>query len=938
MLFKPGSLIEVRSRKWIVLPSPKQDILYLKPLGGSEDEVTGIYLPLCFKEDQLKTTEFAPPTPDDIGDLSSARILYNASRISFRSVAGPFRSIGKLSFRPRSYQMVPLIMALKQPGPIRLLIADDVGVGKTVEALLVLKEFIERREIKRFAVIALPHLCDQWQTELRDKFGIDAVIIRSNTQARLDREITGDTSVFMYYPYQIISIDYIKTEQRREVFIQECPELIIVDEAHTCSVASDSRKTQQLRYFLIKRISKKTNQHLILLTATPHSGKREQFNSLLSLINEKYQSIDLPTADRDERKELAEYYVQRRRADVEKWMNERSPFPTRQSGEYSYELSNDYLMLYQDILDFVSGLMKIDCERVSQKRFRYWSVLSLLRGVMSSPAAGIAMLHNRLSSKADQSDEYLTDDNPVMDQDYGQEVDNSPTELTEVADYSNYEKTKLREFAKRLSGFCNFKQDRKVQRTLEIIKQWLAEKSNPVIFCRFIATANYLGEILFPELKKVDPEIDCQVITSEDPDDVRKERINGMMKSVKRVLIATDCLSEGINLQDYFNAVLHYDLPWNPNRLEQREGRVDRFGQKSEEVKAFLLYGKDNPIDGVVLRVLLRKVREIRQSTGISIPFPEDSQSLIDAILQAVLLSPRQDIQMTLDFEEEFDYRKKELSVTDEYEKAAEREKLSRSIFAQHAIKDNEIEEDLKQTDAAIGNPNDVEDFVKSALSNLLGVQISATKKGYILYLANLPNVLKSILPNVNQIKISFHSPSPEGYTYLGRNHPFVEQLCQYLLANSLEHKLKKGPARAAVIVTNNVVIKTTILLFRVRNVIEDKDTGNQMIAEEMLTWGYRGTASDGDIISKEESERMLREAVPTADLSKEARADFLRNEISQIALIKNKLNEVAQQRAETLVESHERFRKAVGGNRYKTVKPVLPMDLMGIYILLPNN
>ena len=105
--------------------------------------------------------------------------------------------------------MVPLIMALRQPGPVRLLIADDVGVGKTIEALLVLKELLERREIKRFAIVVLPHLCEQWQAELQDKFGIEAVIIRSNTQARLDREIHGDTSVYEYYPYQIISNDYI---------------------------------------------------------------------------------------------------------------------------------------------------------------------------------------------------------------------------------------------------------------------------------------------------------------------------------------------------------------------------------------------------------------------------------------------------------------------------------------------------------------------------------------------------------------------------------------------------------------------------------------------------------------------------------------------------------------------------------------------------------
>lgn len=936
--YKPGSLVKLRHRDWVILPSPQKDLLLLKPLDGSEDEIMGVYLPLKFPSDSISSTVFSLPSAADIGDLSSARILFNATRLSLRNAAGPFRCLGKLSFRPRSYQMVPLIMALRQNEPIRLLIADDVGVGKTIEALLVLKELLERREIKRFAIIALPHLCEQWQIELRDKFGIEAVVIRSNTQARLDREIPGDTSVYEYYPYQIISVDYIKSEQRREVFIQECPDFVIVDEAHTCSVAAGIGKSQQQRHRLINRISQKPGQNLVLLTATPHSGKQEQFNSLLGLIDQKYSSIDLPNAQQFERKELAEQYVQRRRADVEKWLGEETVFPDRDSGEYCYELSGDYSVFYDEVLDFVSGITKTKIERISQKRFRYWSALSLLRGIMSSPAAGTDMLHNRISNRIDEADDYPLETNPVLDEDYGFEKDYSPTELTEIADYSQYEKTKLREYAKRLASLASLQKDRKAAYTLEIIKQWINEKYNPVIFCRFIATANYLGEIIKPALLKFDKDIDVQVVTSEDPDEIRKSRIEEMGKSKKRVLIATDCLSEGINLQDYFNAVLHYDLPWNPNRLEQREGRVDRFGQQSKKVKTYLLYGKDNPIDGVVLKVLLRKVREIRKSIGISIPFPEDSRSLMDAVLQAVLLNPRREQQLALGFSETEDLQSKEIKATKEIDKAAEREKLSRNIFAQHAIKDNEIEEDLQQADQAIGDPQAVESFVTDALRTFIGVQIKPTKKGYLLYTTNLPASLRSLFPEVNQIKVSFYSPVPEGYTYIGRNHPFVEQLCQSLMANSLDHDLDHGPARAAVIKSKDVKIKTTLLLFRVRNVIEDKSGEHQIVVEEMQPWGYRGSVSNMDILEKSEIDRLMFGVIPSADLSKEARRDFLENELGQIQLIKDELDNIAHERAEVLIEAHERFRKVIGGDRYKAVEPVLPMDLMGIYILLPTE
>jgi len=132
--YKPGSLVSLRNRPWVVMPSEDTDLLLLKPLGGSDEEITGIFLPVAENTDKPQPYNFKKPSTSDLGDFTSAKLLYNAARLSFRNAAGPFRCLGKLSFRPRSYQMVPLIMALKLE-TIRLLIADDVGVGKTIEAL-----------------------------------------------------------------------------------------------------------------------------------------------------------------------------------------------------------------------------------------------------------------------------------------------------------------------------------------------------------------------------------------------------------------------------------------------------------------------------------------------------------------------------------------------------------------------------------------------------------------------------------------------------------------------------------------------------------------------------------------------------------------------------------------------------------------------------------
>ena len=271
---QPGKLVSLRGRDWVVLPSDTPELLVVRPLGGSDEETTGIYLPLEIPEDIPQDARFASPAAEDLGDISTARFLYDAARLAFRNGAGPFRALAKLSFRPRAYQIVPLVMALRQ-NTVRLLIADDVGVGKTVEALLVVREMIERAQVTRFAVICLPHLCDQWQQEFRAKLGIEAVIIRSNTQARLDRMIQGDASVYDFYPCQIISIDYIKADSRRAVFVEQCPGLVIVDEAHTCARPAGASKAQQQRHHLLRDLADKPKQHLIMLTATPHSGKLE---------------------------------------------------------------------------------------------------------------------------------------------------------------------------------------------------------------------------------------------------------------------------------------------------------------------------------------------------------------------------------------------------------------------------------------------------------------------------------------------------------------------------------------------------------------------------------------------------------------------------------------------------------------------------------------
>lgn len=941
-LHSPGSMVRLRGRDWIVQPSPEpEELLVIKPLGGSDEETTAIFLPLEFPEDVPKKAEFQKPGAADLGNISSARLLYEAARLSFRNGSGPFRCLAKISFRPRSYQIVPLIMSLKQE-VTRLLIADDVGIGKTIEALLIIRELLERRIIDRFAVICLPHLCDQWQREVREKIGMDSVVIRSNTQARLDREIVGDTSVYQFYPFQIISIDYIKSDQRRAVFIQEGPELVVVDEAHACALPQGSSKGQQQRHALIHDLANDPKRHLVLLTATPHSGKAEEFQSLLALLRPEFGGIDPSKADEKQRRAMAAHFIQRRRGDVSKWMDGDTPFPERVAGEVNYDLTPAYAAFFDDLFKFARSLVSGDLDGQT-KRVHYWTALGLLRGVMSSPAAGVMMLQNRQSKLQDIpiSDENTA--NPLADRGDDAGEDALPEDLMTRLAWSEGEKTRLRRLEKSLAALKSPDHDAKIRMAADTVKLWLKEGFHPVIFCQYIPTATYVGEMLASLLPK---KVDVRVVTSEDPEEIRRDRIQAMQASKQRVLVATDCLSEGINLHELFTAVLHYDLPWNPNRLEQREGRVDRFGQTADTIKAMLLYSKDNPVDGVVLNVILRKVKAIKKATGTTVAFPEESQSVIDTITRSLLLDDHYAPSSGRDSQEEFEFMQSEvaeqldLEVTDKFKRSEELAKATRSIFAHHSIKAQDIEKDLKDTDEAIGNPDAVETFVTQSLPAIFGAQIDEEKvrghRIWKLYTANLDPSLQALLPENEEVLVSFHSPTPEKVLYLGRNHPFVEQLCQLILAGSINRD-QFAACRAAAIRTPEVDTTTTLLLFRVRNVIEEKRKGSELVAEEMLTWGYRGDPAANDFLTPEEARSLLVNVTPGGgDLSLERRQRLIEETAATTDGLREQFDLLAEDRCKSLVEAHERFCQLVDKRRYQVVYPVLPMDILGLYVLLP--
>lgn len=952
-LKKPGKLVKFRGRRCVVQPSSDSEVILLKPLGGSDDEMISVFEPVLQSFDKIEDDHFELPAKTDLDSFLTAKLLYDAARLSFRQVSGPFRCMGKLSFRPRSYQLVPLIMALKQP-VTRLLIADDVGIGKTIEAILILRELLERGTIKSFAVLCPPHLCEQWQKELADKLDIDAVIIRSSTVAALERKIVGDDTlnVFNYYPYQVVSIDYVKNgSTKMPAFLKDVPDLVIVDEAHTCTKNVDvNKKSQsQQRYELLEKIASREQQHLVLLTATPHSGKDGEFKSLLGLVNPEFETYNFSDLTTSEKRKVAAHFIQRKRKNIEKWLDEETPFPKRTTEELPYALSasSDYYKLYQDVLKFARG---ISTEGVTENkaRIKYFAALSLLRGVMSSPAAGFEMLQKRKSRLAEQ-DEVTAEEvreNPIVEK-WDEQSDTEQVEIIDRAELTDSEWNVLHRLAQKAAELTSIEKDQKVKRCTEQIKLWVNKGQSPIVFCRFIATAHYVAKILKAHLPK---DVDVRAITSELSDEERREKIDEMAKSQRRVLVATDCLSEGINLQDKFNAILHYDLPWNPNRLEQREGRVDRYGQPGwidkngnhqNTIDVKMLFGEDNPIDVVVLKIIIEKIQRIQNTSGVSIALADDNRSVMDKVLKEVLLNPdkaqnRFAKQMRLDFGASPELDELDAEITNEIEAAREKAEKIRSIFAHESIMPEEVKKDLHEVDEAIGDVATLEAFVIAA-SKLLGASFEKVEGGYIFKKMNMDDWMASALGQGDKIHISFQSPTPQGFRYIGRNHRFVEQLCHRIIANSLD-KERKGnkAARASVFRTDAVNTQTTLIQFRVRNVIREVSKQHEMVSEEMFLWGYEQTPDGINALEIDRCKELLHTS-NALDISNERQEIIFEKELEHFKQLHPDFIKVVEMRSDELVNAHTRFAKYIGAKRFEAVTPVLPPDILGVYVLIPN-
>jgi len=948
-----GSIVKCRNREWVVIPSDDDHLTLLRPLTGSEKEQCGISKALMEKGlDVIEPALFPPPNPEHSGDAVGVNLLWNAARLSLRDGAAPFRSLGRISCRPRPYQFVPLVMSLRID-PVRLLIADDVGIGKTIESLLIAREMFDRGEITRLCVVCPPYLCDQWQRELAEKFHIHAEVVRSGTIGRLERELTDDRGIYQYYPFLVVSIDYVKSDKNRAQFLNFCPDFVIVDEAHGAADGSSKATSQQQRHQLLKDLASKKSRNMILLTATPHSGIEAGFLSLLGLLNPDFKKYDLARLNEKERITLSRHFVQRRRADIKNWLGEETPFPDRETLEETYVLSPAYQELFKQVYNFSRDIVKSG-ETLSgwKKRVKYWHALALLRCVMSSPAAATAVLINAAKNKsldAESAAEENANDDSYAAQVHGRsdEIANDAQPVTIIEegakDLSPTETKSITQFARRAKEIRETENDTKAEACANLVKKLLKEGYNPIIWCRFIATSDYLADELTKRIGKSYKDLSITSITGAMPEEERREKVEEIGTHARRVLVATDCLSEGVNLQESFDAVVHYDLPWNPNRLEQREGRVDRFGQKKKNVKAILLYGRDNPVDGAVLNVLLRKAREIRKSLGVTVPVPTDSETVMETVLKTLFFRTAPERQLSLDEFMPLDTGETIQNVHKKWDEAADREKISRTKYAQHAIKPDEIDRELRETDNVLGDTDAVRSFITNACQRL-GVTIVHGVTGTVILkdLDRLPEMVRMDLPDAlrqkKELEIGFVTPIVGNEIFVGRNHPLVTALSQYLFEEALDNGADARAPRCGVIKSSRVNTLTTLYLLRGRFTVKAPQQKAPLLAEEVIVCGFRGSGDPkGEWLPETDTLGLLTTVKPEANIAEAERHEILTGTIKQWDGIQSQVHEHIKQKSEDLEEAHRRVRKSIDiPRRGLAVTPHLPPDLLGVLVISP--
>jgi SNF2 family DNA or RNA helicase len=694
-------------------------------------------------------------------------------------------------------------MALEQPR-VRLLIADDVGLGKTIEAGLVISELLARGLARRVLVICPASLREQWRQALDYFFHLDAKIFSRERRRAIERDLPAGTNPLEFHNSLIISVDYAKAPEIKNQILEVPWDVVVIDEAHQVAKPHQTGPDQHVsmdRWELGKAISTSSKiRHLLLLTATPHNGYTDSFASLLRLLD--VGAVDGPAhAPRINRAVARRHVVQRRRQDVEQWLREanggQQHFPERDQDEVTVQPSAEERQVINAVNRY--GELILENVRDAQSNIQTlagWAVLHLHKRALSSPEALRCSLRNRQAA-LEQRLAGMTDVESaipseaaranVLDEDAGEQFDEAEiVERSERVTAGSPEaiRAELRTLDELQAMAARVKPsvDNKLQDLLNnTLRSMLARRHKAIIFTRYRDTMDYLAE----QIGKSPRFTHAQVVTLHGGmNEVQRQEAFGRFEQAKdAVMVATDAISEGVNLQYLASQIIHYELPWNPNRLEQRNGRVDRFGQPEGTVVIRTMVMNDT-LDAVILEHLIRKTRQIRRDYGFAPPFFGDENNILDFIREhgrGIHLGPT---QLSL-FET---LAQSQPEPQDPFSAELIERIRDESFYGQTDITLGVIEEEMRQVRSTIGSADEIRRFVLSGL-NRLDCPIENNPDGTLKITVRHPDLR---MPGVSEIIAHATFDPQTGLDHndvdvLDLGHPLVRRLLDILKRRAFE-------------------------------------------------------------------------------------------------------------------------------------------------------
>jgi superfamily II DNA or RNA helicase len=618
----------------------------------------GLGQQVVFRKDQDNLTVAQTGSRAFDANATDFKMVAEAQRITLAGLFDPMLAVATSDVRPLPHQIRAVYGELLPRTPLRFLLADDPGAGKTIMAGLYIKELLLRDDVRQCLIVAPGGLVEQWQDELFFKFGLRFDLL---TNQLIEGNV--NLNVFETNPLLIARMDQLSRNEELQAQLKETEwDLIVVDEAHRMGAHYFGGKLQKTKRFLLGELLGRITRHLLLMTATPHSGKEEDFQLFLTLLDrDRFEGKNTKTANTTG--------IMRRMVKEDLLTFEgKKLFPERRAETVPYELTELEYLLYEQVTAYVrDGMNRADRVGGKRKNTVGFALTVLQRRLASSPEAISRSLVRRTERLERKKQEILdgtyTDKEPTIDfegldsDDYNsEEIEELEEELLDAATAAqtveelNTELLELAELTAVAKQVRDSGADRKWTELSGILQdEALTVDANGwprklIIFTEHRDTLDYLAGRIRSLLGKPGA---VQAIHGGVR---RKERRLITEEFTKnrdcQILLATDAAGEGLNLQAA-HLMVNYDLPWNPNRIEQRFGRIHRIGQ--EEVCRLWNLVARNTREGAVFERLLEKVEEQRKAYGGKVfdvlGEAFNDYPLRDLLLDAIRYGERDDVR-----------------------------------------------------------------------------------------------------------------------------------------------------------------------------------------------------------------------------------------------------------------------------------------------------